>query len=235
MHRTATPKANQLLAALPAAALKRLQPALELVTLPVDATLFRSTGRLPFAYFPITSIVTLRYASEAEGLMAKAWPVGSEGMVGISLFLGAPKRDNRADVQVGGLAYRLPSAALVREFARAEALQNILLRYVFALVTQASQLAVCNTYHSVEQRLCRFLSRLFDRLPGEAVEITQERIGELLGVRRVSITHVASQLHAAGIITYHRGHLKLIDREQLEQRACSCGARIRRAFAEVTT
>jgi len=234
MNRSATPIANQLLAHLPAAALRRLQPELEVLNLRVGTTLFRPAGRLPFAYFPTSSIVTVRFATQADGPMAKAWPVGREGMVGISLFLGTPRRDNRADVQIGGLAFRMPTAALLREFERAEAFQRILLRYVFALVTQASHLAVCNNLHSVEQRVCRFIVRLFDRIPGKEVDVTQERIGELLGVRRVSITEVALSLQAEGIIDYHRGHLKLIDKYQLEKRACTCGARIRRAFAAVT-
>ena len=162
--------------------------------------------------------------------MAKAWPVGREGMVGISLFLGGPKRYDRADVQVGGLAFRLSASALRAEFRRAGALHHLLLRYVFALITQASQLGVCNHYHPIEQRLCRFLSRLFDRVSGDEVVMTHERMGELLGVRRETITTVASQLQAAGIIGYRRGHIKVISRTKLDKKACVCGAIIRRAF-----
>ena len=230
----ATPKANKLLAALPEAVYRRLLPDLEAVTLGAGETLFRPAGRLQYAYFPATSIVTLSYAVAEDGTMAKAWPVGREGIVGISLFLGEPKRDNRADVQVGGVAFRLPASALLAEFKRAGPLQHLLLRYVFALVTQASQLGLCNHYHPIEQRFCRFLSLLFDRVPGDEVVITQARIAELLGVRRVSITHAAVQLHAAGVIEYWRGHVQLVSRTKLEDRACPCAAIIRRAFASVT-
>jgi hypothetical protein len=219
---------------LPEAAYRRLLPDLEVISLRVGDTLFHTAGRLVFAYFPTSSIVTLSYAVEENGAMAKAWPVGCEGMAGISLFLGGPRRDNRADVQIGGLAYRLPAAALKAEFRRAGDLQHVLLRYVFALFTQASQLGVCSHYHPIGQRLCRFLSRLFDRVPGDEVFITQVRMAELLGVRRVTITMAASHLHAAGIIEYYRGHIKLIDREKLEEHSCSCGAIIRRAFAAVS-
>jgi CRP-like cAMP-binding protein len=232
---TATPKANLLLAALPEAAYRRLLPDLEATTLRAGETLFQPTGRLQFAYFPTGSIVTLCYAVGERGAdaMAKAWPVGREGMVGISIFLSSPKRDDRADAQIGGLAFRLPATALLTEFRRAGELQYLLLRYVFALVTQASQLGVCNHYHSVEQRLCRFLARLFDRVFGDEVAITQQQIAELLGLRRVTITEAASQLQSAGIIEYHRGHIKLISRKKLEERSCACGAIIRRAFAGV--
>jgi CRP-like cAMP-binding protein len=165
--------------------------------------------------------------------MAKAWPVGREGMVGISLFLDGPTHDNRADVQVGGFAFRLPAFALLAEFRRASAFQHLLLRYVFALMTQASQLGVCSHHHPIEQRLCRFLSRLFDRVSGDEVAITHELMGALLGVRRVSITQAALKLQAAGIIEYSRGHVKLISRKKLETRSCACGALIRRAFEVV--
>jgi len=162
--------------------------------------------------------------------MAKAWPVGREGIVGISLFLGCLERDNRADVQIGGLAFRLSASALLREFRRAGAFQRLLLRYVFALVTQASQLSVCSNYHPIDQRLCRFLLRLFDRLSGDEVAITQERMGELLGVRRVSITAAAGKLQAAGIIECLRGRVRLMNRTKLAERACACASIIARAF-----
>jgi hypothetical protein len=229
-----TPKANKLLAALPAAAYRRLLPDLEPSTLRAGETLFRPAGRLQYAYFPATSIVALSYAVAEDGAMAKAWPVGREGIVGISLFLGGSKGDNRADVQIGGVAFRLPASALLTEFKRVGALQHLLLRYVFALVTQASQLGICSHHHPIEQRFCRFLSLLFDRVSGDEVVITQARIAELLGVRRESITSAAVDLHAAGVVEYWRGHIQLVSRAKLEARACPCAAIIRRAFASVT-
>jgi Crp-like helix-turn-helix domain len=228
-----TPKANRLLAALPEAAYRRLLPNLEATTLRVGESLFSPAGRLQFAYFPTSSIVTLSYPIEEGGAMAKAWPVGREGMVGISLFLNGLTHDNRADVQVHGLAFRLPASTLLVEFRRASAFQHLLLRYVFALMTQASQLGVCSHHHPIEQRLCRFLSRLFARVSGDEVAITHERMGKLLGVRRESITEAALKLQAAGIIEYGRGRVKLISRKKLEARACACDALIRRAFEVV--
>jgi hypothetical protein len=229
-----TPKANQLLAALPGTAYQRLLPDLKATTLQVGQTLIRPARPLQFAYFPTSSIVTLSYTVEDDGAMAKAWPVGREGIVGISLFLGSVDRDNRADVQVGGLAFRLSASALLAEFRRAGALQQLLLRYVFALVTQASQLGVCSHYHPLEQRLCRFLSRTFDRVSADTVDITQNQIGRLLGVRRVTVSQAAGHLQAAGIIEYTRGRIRLVSREKLEKRACGCAAIIRRAFKAVT-
>jgi len=230
----ATPKGNGLLAALPATVYRRLLRDLEPTTLQVGDTLFRPTGQLQYAHFPISSIVTSSYPIGKDGIMAEAWPVGNEGMVGISLFLGGRRRDNRADVQIGGTAFRLPASVLIAEFGRADAFQHLLLRYVFALVTQASQLGMCNSHHSVEQRLCRFLSRVFDRVAGREVTLTQERIAALLDVRRVSITNAAVQLHAAGIIEYRRGRVRLLSRERLDERTCPCAGIIRRAFEAVS-
>jgi hypothetical protein len=225
---------NQLLAALPAATFRRLTPHLKSVTLAVGERLYASTGALRFAYFPVDSIVTLSFAVGGRA-MAKAWPIGCEGMVGICLLLGgAARRFNRAEVQFRGTALRIPASALLAEFRRRGALQRLLLRYVFASITQASQLSVCNLYHSADQRLCRFLSRGFDRANGEALVITQSQIAALLGLRREAITEIALQLQVAGIIQYRRGSITLIDRRALEKRACACDAIIRRAFAAVS-
>jgi CRP-like cAMP-binding protein len=154
-------------------------------------------------------------------------------MLGISLFLGAPKFVTRADVQIGGSAFRLPAAALLAEFRQAGALHQLLLRYVFALITQASQLGVCGNYHPIEQRLCRFLLGAFDRIDGDEIGFTQQRIAGLLGVRRVSVTQAAMRLQSDELIEYVRGRVRLLNRKLLEQRSCVCAAIIRRAFAAV--
>jgi hypothetical protein len=225
---------NQLLAALPAATLRRLSPHFESVTLAVGEHLYPAAGTLQFAYFPVDSIITLSYAIGGSA-MAKAWPIGREGMVGICLLLGAPhRRYDQAEVQFRGAALRISASALRAEFRRGGALQRLFLRYVFASITQASQLSVCNLYHSADQRLCRFLSRGFDRVNGKDMIITQSRIAALLGLRREGITDIALQLQQAGIIKYCRGSITLLDRRALEKRACACDEIIRRAFAGVS-
>jgi len=234
MHASTMPRSNQLLAALPAAAYRRLLPHLEATNLSAEETLFQLGRPLRFAYFPTSSIVTLSYAVDEDGMMAKAWPVGREGMVGISAILGNPKHDNRADVQFAGLAFRISVGALLAEFHLAGSLQSLLLRYVFALITQASQLGVCNQHHSLEQRFCRFLSRALDRIDRDEINVTQERIGKILGVRRVSITEIELRLQADGVIEYRRGHVTVLNWRKLEDRACACGGIIRRAFTAVS-
>jgi hypothetical protein len=192
-----------------------------------------SGGTMKYAYFPTSSIVTLLYELDSAHAMVNAWPVGREGMLGISLFLGVPKFVNRADVQIGGTAFRLPAAALLAEFRQAGALQNLLLRYAFALITQASQLGVCGNYHPIEQRLCRFLLGAFDRVDSNEIGFTHQRIAGVLGVRRVSITQAAIRLQADELIEYVRGRVRLVNRRLLEQRSCICAGIIKRAFAAV--
>jgi len=225
------PKANRLLAALPAAPYRRLLPSLEEVALRAEEILFEPTGPMRFVYFPISSVVSLSYLVEEERPMVNAWRVGCEGMVGISLLLGIPdNREEQAKVQFDGLAFRISATALRAEFRRAGALQHLFLRYVSALITQASQLSVCRQYHSTAQRLCGFLSCIFDRFRGNVVFLTHARTAEMLGVRREAITQIACRLQDAGIIKYSRGHLSLINRRRLEERACVCGRIIRRTL-----
>jgi hypothetical protein len=223
------PKQNHILAALPAVVYRRLLPRLQPVTLPLGRKLIPARGKPRYVYFPTTSIVSLSYGVE-QGVMAKAWPVGNEGIVGISAFLDGPAGGKQAEVGVAGEAFRLDAETLRAEFRRGAELQKLLLRYVEALITQASQLGVCGHYHSVDQRLCRYLLLAFDRMPTNKLAITQQQIARLLGVRRVGITDAAGRLQEAGIIHYCRGQISLLNRRKLEARTCACYAVIRSAF-----
>jgi CRP-like cAMP-binding protein len=187
---------------------------------------------MKYAYFPTSSIVAVLHEVDAPGTMAKAWPVGREGVLGISLFLGKPHFVHQVDVEIGGTAFRLPVRALLAEFRQGGAFQQLLLRYVSALITQASQLGICGSYHPIEQRLCRFLLSAFDRV-GDELGITQQHMGQLLGARRVSITKAAMQLQQEHLIDYARGRVTLLNRSKLEERSCVCTAIIRRAFEAV--
>jgi len=228
------PKANALLAALPEVVYRRLLPHLEARVLRPGEPLNPADGSVEFAYFPATSIVALLYDVDGAPLRANAWPVGREGMLGISQVLGVPKFVTHAEVLIGGTAFRLSATSLLAELQRASALKNLLLRYAFALITQASQLGVCSHYHSVEQQHIRFLLRAFDGAGSEQIDLTHQRIAELLGVRRVSITRAAGKLQTDDLIEYVRGRVTLINRKKLEERSCVCTAIIRRAFDDVS-
>jgi CRP-like cAMP-binding protein len=221
-----TPNQNHLLAALPAEILERISPHLELISMPLGEVLCESGGQLQYVYFPTTAIVSLHYVME-NGASTEIAGVGNEGVLGISLFMGGNTTPSRATVQTAGYGYRLKGRLLMEEFNRAGgrrtgALQNLLLRYTQALITQMSQTAVCNRHHSVEQQLCRWLLLTLDRLPSNELTMTQELIASMLGVRREGITEAAGHLQQAGFIRYRRGHITVLDRSGLESRVCEC-------------
>ena len=215
------PRENRLLAALSEPEFNRLYPNLELVPLLLGEVLYESGDQLQHVYFPILSIVSLLYVM-ADGASAEIAVVGNEGIIGIALFMGGETMPNRAVVQSAGYAYRLRSQLLKEEFSRAGELQNLLLRYTQALLTQMSQTAVCNRHHSVDQQLCRWLLLSLDRLPSTELTMTQELIANMLGVRREGVTEAAGKLQSAGLIHYSRGKITVLDRPRLEARACEC-------------
>lgn len=229
LHVRHCPTQNNLLNALPAEILKRLSPNLELILLPLGEVLYESGGQLHQVYFPTTSIVSLNYVME-NGATAEIAGVGNEGMLGISLILGGNTTPSRATVQTAGHCYRLKANLMMEEFHRTGAIQNLMLRYTQALMTQMSQTAVCNRHHSVEQQLCRWLLTTLDRLPSNELTMTQELIASMLGVRREGITEMAGNLQRAGLISYRRGHITVLDRSGLEDSACECYQVVKNEF-----
>jgi CRP-like cAMP-binding protein len=226
---TSDSRENHLLAVLPKAESARLHPHLELVPLPLGKALYESGDQLNHVYFPTTSIVSLLYELEG-GASAEIAVVGNEGIVGIALFMGGDSMVNRAVVQSAGHAYRLKGQVLKQEFNRAAALQHLLLRYTLALITQMAQTAVCNRHHSLDMQLCRWLLLSLDRLPANVLDMTQELIANMLGVRREGVTEAAGRLQSAGLIHYHRGHITVLDRPGLEKRVCECYEVVRKEF-----
>ena len=218
-----SPSQNHLLAALPTAEFESLAPDLELVQLCLGEMLYEPGSQLKYAYFPTTAIVSLHYVMES-GASSESAGVGNEGVVGVSLFMGGDTTSSSAVVQTAGHAYRMESRKLMQEFNRAGLLQRLLLRYTQALMTQMSQTAACNRHHSVEQQLCRWLLLTLDRLPSNELVMTQELIAHMLGVRRESITETAGKLQHAGVISYRRGHIAILERAGLESRVCECYA-----------
>jgi len=223
------PLQNTLLWALPAHARERILPRLEFVALPLGEVLYESGSRLRHVYFPTSSIVSLLYVME-DGASAEIAIVGKEGVIGVSLFMGGETTPSRALVQSAGNAYRLPGALLKAEFHRSGAMQHLLLRYTQALITQMAQTAVCNRHHTIDQQLCRWLLISLDRLPSNNLSMTQELIANMLGVRREGVTAAAGKLHDAGLINYRRGRIAVLDRPQLEARACECYEVVKREY-----
>ncbi len=212
---------NKLIAALPKEAVERLLPELELVDFPLGKVLYESGDKELYVYFPTDSIVSLLYMMK-DGASAEISVVGNEGIVGIAVFMGGESTTSRAIVQSAGSAYRLPRQVLKDEFNRHGVLLHLMLRYTQALITQMAQTAVCNRHHSIDQQLCRWLLLSLDRLSGDELNMTQELIANMLGVRREGVTEAAGKLHRLGVIQYKRGRIRVLDRPAIERLSCEC-------------
>jgi CRP-like cAMP-binding protein len=215
------PHANDLLASLPAADYAPLACALECVPLRLGDMVYRPGRPLEHLVFPTTAVVSLHHVM-TSGCTAQTAGVGHEGVVGIALFMGGHTTSSSAVVHTAGHGFRLPRALLVQEFERGSCLQQVLLRYTQALITQISQTAACYRHHSIEQQLCGWLMAEQDRLATGELVMTQELLANLLGVRRESITEAAGRLQELGHIRYRRGHITVLNPIGLRATACEC-------------
>ena len=217
----ATSRQNLLLSALSPDAFQRVEPALELVDLPLGHVLYESGSRQQYVYFPTSCIVSLLYLME-DGGTAEMAVTGYEGVVGVALFMGGETMPSRAVIQSGGQAMRMKARAMQLEFERGNSFHKSLLRYTMSLITQMSQTAVCNRLHKLDQQLCRWLLLSHDRLETDVLIMTHDLIANMLGVRREGVTLAAGHLQRAGLISYSRGHITILDRAGLEARVCEC-------------
>lgn len=219
-------KENSILGALTAGEIESLVPHLELVTLLHSEVVFEDNDKLQYAYFPVSSTVSLLCCLE-DGSCVEVAMVGKEGILGISVVMGNAKTLTQAITKIEGQAYRISIRALQNALARSEGrragtLKKLLLRYAQTLFVQISQATACNRRHALEQQLCTWLLSCFDRGDCTNLSITHELIAYILGVRRESITVIAKKLQQDGMIEYSRGQIELKDREKLEVNACEC-------------
>jgi CRP-like cAMP-binding protein len=226
---SAEPRNNFLLAALPDPEWQRWQSLLEKVEMPLGQVLYEPGTTLAHVYFPTTSIVSLLYVME-NGASAEIAVVGNEGLVGVALFMGGESTPSRAVVQSAGQGLRLKAQLMKNEFNRAGPVLHLLLRYTQALITQMAQTAACNRHHTLDQQLCRWLLLSLDRLGTNELAMTQELIANMLGVRREGVTEAALKLQEAGLISYARGRITVLDRPGLEKRTCECYAVVKREY-----
>jgi len=214
------PTGNRLLSTLPLKEHELLSPHLKAVSFRLGEILFQPGDKIERVYFPTTCVVSLLTDLE-DGTGLEVGLVGSEGIVGVSAFLGGSET-KLATVQASGGALEMRVARLQEMFRKGGLLQKQLLRYTHALMTQISQSVVCNVRHPVEGRMARWLLMYHDRLNVDEFEMTQEYMAHMLGVRRPSVTEVALKLQELGYIRYHRGRITIVSREGLEQFTCEC-------------
>lgn len=226
------PRANHLLAALPEAEFVRWRANLEPCDMPFGKVLFEAGCPCSHAYFPTTSIISMLYLTE-NGDSVETAVAGCEGIVGLPLLMSGSLAPGRAVVRSAGHGFSLKASWLMQEFDRSRPVQQLLLRYLQAFMTQTAQIAVCNRHHSLEQQLCRWLLVSLDRLPSHEIFATQELIASTLGVRREGVTAAAGHLQDAGLIAYRRGRISVLDREGLEHSACECYAVVRKHYEDL--
>ena len=215
------PTSNLLLGLTRPATRAVLFPQLELIELPLGATLYDEKAEQNFVYFPSSGIVSLLYTMR-NGNSAEMAIVGSEGLAGFAALLGGLSTTTRAVIQVSGQGFRLKRRVLEKIMDADSQFRRLMLRYAQSLLTQFAQTAVCNRHHSVEQQWCRWILMTLDRGSSCEIKMTQQLIADMLGVRREAVSAVANSLKSEGMVNYSRGVIEVLDRARMEERVCEC-------------
>lgn len=223
---------NHILTVLPPTELQALTPHLERIPLTRRMVAYDPLQPITHAYFVETGVISVLSIMRDRTAIETA-TIGCEGMIGLPLFQGVDAVTEQAFVQVPGEAYRMPADPF-RELSHSlPGLSKLLNRYAVCFFTLAAQCSGCNRVHTMEQRLARWLLMVHDRMPDDVFELTQDFLSQMLGVRRATVSETASQLQQAGLITYTRGRVTVLDREGLERAACECYGIIESTFARI--
>lgn len=223
---------NQLIELLPPTDRLHLLAACEPVQLVLAEVLCEPGQPTPYVYFPIDGFISLVALIDGKPAL-EVGMVGREGMLGARLALGVVTAPARALVQGAGAAWRIGSDAFCRELQGSVALQDVLNRYLYVLMTQLATSAACLRFHLIAPRLARWLLMRQDRAQSDSFRVTQELVAHMLGVRRVGITAAAGILQRCGLIKYHRGDVTVVNRRGLEAAACSCYVADQQAYAAI--
>ncbi|HEX8719570.1 MAG TPA: Crp/Fnr family transcriptional regulator [Pyrinomonadaceae bacterium] len=217
---------NRLLAALPAAELERLRARAEVVTLRHGDHIITPDEPIQDVYFPVSCLLSMVTTME-DGATVESGTIGREGMSGIPVLLNAGQTTMPTFCQIPGEAARLRAEVLKESYERSEEVRRTLNRYVHTVVVVGSQSSACNALHRVEARMCRWLLMSSDGVGSDEVNLTQEYLSVMLGVRRPGVTEVAGKLRAEGLIDYSRGQIRITDRAGMERLACECYGRVK--------
>lgn len=215
------PQTNRLLDALSPQTRDRVLALLKPVTLPSRTVLMEAGEPVKYAYF-ITSGIASVVIELVEGGSAEVALIGSEGLVGGLQLLGPALAPSRCFIQVNGSALRISFAALKKLFRESEELRDLILQNVQQLSLTMSQLAACNKLHEAEPRLARWLLMVQDRIHEDTLSLTQEFLAQMLGTQRTTVVMVAGAFQRSGIISYSRGRITILSRQDLEDAACDC-------------
>lgn len=210
---------NEILAAVLANGEALLGSGVQMVHLETTQVLAIAGEPIEYVYFPLGAAVALLVPME-DGTAVEGATIGREGVAGLQAFLGQPTTEEELVVQVGGDAARMRPEHLRSIAARNFELQKLLRGYALAFMSQLARTAACNQVHPVAQRVARWFLMTRDCVGQDSFPVTHERLASLLGVRRASVTQAAEALQSRGILTYRRGHLKILDAQRLEAEAC---------------
>jgi CRP-like cAMP-binding protein len=222
-------RTNQLLDALAPASRERIDPHLEPVVFRLGAMVCDAGGLLKHAYFPRGSVLSLLTVLESGAAIETA-NIGREGAFGLFAAMYSRVSFNRCIVQLEGHTVRCPIELLQHEFQVSENVRNLFVSYSETLLSQVQQTVACNAMHSTEERMCRWLLMMHDRAEGEALPYTHEFLSQILGANRKSVTLAAQSMQGAGLISYHRGAIQVLDRAGLERASCECYAIVKERF-----
>lgn len=227
---TSFPIQNQILSSLSPASLERLRPDMEPIDLPHATPVFHAYQPITHVYFPERAMASFM-ATTAGGGSSEIGVVGGEGAAGLEVLMGVDESPHECVMQVPGHGYLIRRDALRREFKRGGKMHDVVLLFMHKLMTQVSQITLCNRLHTLEERLSRWLLMCHDRIDGDRISLTQELLALMLGVRRESVTLAAGNLQANGALQYSRGRIQVIDRTGLERASCECYSIVKTEYA----
>jgi CRP-like cAMP-binding protein len=222
-------RSNRLLGALETASRELIDPHLELIKLKLGDIVCEAGGLLKHAYFPQGAVLSLLTVLE-NGSAIETANIGREGAVGLISAMYSRVAFNRCVVQLEGNMVRCPIELLRSEFSRSEHVRNLFVSYSGTLLSQIQQAVACNAVHTMEEKMCRWLLMMHDRAEGKILPFTHEFLSHTLGANRKSITLAAQSLQDAGLISYHRGKIQILNRPALEKESCECYAIVRGRF-----
>jgi CRP-like cAMP-binding protein len=220
---------NRLLNAFESASRERVDRYLERVDLELGAIVCEAGDILNYAYFPDGAVLSLMTVLE-NGTAIETANIGREGAFGLFAAMYSRTSFNRSLVQLKGGLLRIPIKVLLTEFEQSPHIRNLFVSYSETLLAQIQQTVACNSMHSVQERLCRWLLMMHDRADSSYLSYTHEFLANMMGVHRKSVTLAAQELQAFGLISYRQGRIQVLDRSGLEEEACECYAVVRERF-----
>jgi CRP-like cAMP-binding protein len=213
---------NLLLGLLPLSDRERIISRCERVAYDSRHVIYAQNGAITHVYFPLTGMISLVLQSGESGVAIEVGMIGNEGMAGLPAFLGSWKSHTQAIWQVGGETLRVAASDFQELLDSSAPLRALLRRYVQAVCNLTTQSILCNNFHPVDERLCRWLLMAHDRVAMDELPLTHEFLAQMLGTRRPSVTVAAGILQKAGVISFRRGRIRLLDRAGLASAACEC-------------